>query len=139
MFETKYGLKRWRALGGNPSLHQITPRKPRFSGFSAFDFKVLKNPTHTPRGVGGGGVCIGVPAKRGQNGLPTAQQAEKKGKDGACLPGVRRAVRSQVPGERGANWERWVSGSARKYNRDHGAETFYYNPAVLRLSVVEHR
>ena len=75
-------------------------------------FAKLKNPTHTPRGVGGVGgvcVCIGVPARRRQKRFAHSTASRKEKKDGAYLPGVRRgAVR-----EKGVNWGRWVSGSAR--------------------------
>ena len=56
----------------------------------------------------------------------TASRKEKKG--GACLPGVRRAVRSQVPGERGklgevGEWQCEVRWGARRVvaRREQGA------------------
>ena len=63
-----------------------------------------------------------------KNGLPTAQPSRKEKKGGACLPGVRRAVRSQVPGERGklgevGEWQCEVRWGARRVvaRREQGA------------------
>ena len=63
-----------------------------------------------------------------KNGLPTAQQAERKRKEERGLPGVRRAVRSQVPGERGklgevGEWQCEVRWGARRVvaRREQGA------------------
>ena len=63
-----------------------------------------------------------------KSGLPTAQQAERKRKEKRGLPGVRRAVRSQVPGERGklgevGEWQCEVRWGARRVvaRREQGA------------------
>ena len=64
-------------------------------------------------------MCIGVPAKRGQKRFAHSTASRKEKKGGACLPGVRRAVRSQVPGERGklgevGEWQCEVRWGARR-------------------------
>ena len=58
-------------------------------------------------------MCIGVPAKRGQNGLPTAQQAEKKRKVERVYLGSAGQSEARYR-EKGVNWGTWVSGSARQ-------------------------
>ena len=67
--------------------------------------------------MGGIGVCIGVPAKRGQTQDAKGRARQKKGKKRAvnCYLHHSRAA-SQVPGKGGQvhwggdEWETWVSG-----------------------------
>ena len=80
-----------------------------------FSLKIL------PISLGGleGGWCIGVPAKRRQKRFAHSTASRKEKKSGAWLPGVRRAVRSQVPGERGklgevGEWQCEVRWGARR-------------------------
>ena len=73
-------------------------------------------------------MCIGVPAKRRQKRFAHSTASRKEKKGGACLPGVRRAVRGQVPGERGklgevGEWQCEVRWGARRVvaRREQGA------------------